>query len=453
MTEETFEVISWKGEKSGPYTVWQIQEKWDGNELSGVHQVIVGSDRPLVKDFLDQQKKVLEKEQLVAEQNRAVEYEQARLVQENAQRIEHEQLEQNLKNRQYQYEVGKVYYLQIEGARKGPFTGEEVKIMANSGKANSSTMVWTESLGEWVKLSSYPDLCSNNLKNKSPLFKFGGFCTLAIILGAGILGFFKFQDWSQKRVEHAYREKVGFVVCGFKVTFPDGSIREISSSTGSCFLADSRGYAFTNKHVIEDTDRLYRAKQLLQSIRQLKNLEKLEPKIWVFFGIDKKYEANIASSSENFDFAVISLVDFPKLKPFDLSKSSMQSFVRGSKVMSLGFPASSRVALTEEESMINLINKSEGKVVQDYFQKNDFEYVLKSGEISVMKNKDEYGTIIEHSAAISRGNSGGPLVDSNGVVVGINTWYNENGEQNYFSILISEIRSEIERLNLNISWK
>ena len=62
MSEPLFELISWKGEKSGPFSIAQIQEKWDAEELSGLHQVIVEGDKPLVKDFLDQCNKAFEKE-------------------------------------------------------------------------------------------------------------------------------------------------------------------------------------------------------------------------------------------------------------------------------------------------------------------------------------------------------------------------------------------------------
>ena len=50
------------------------------------------------------------------------------------------------------------------------------------------------------------------------------------------------------------------------------------------------------------------------------------------------------------------------------------------------------------------------------------EVVLTKGTVSAVQNKERNTPMVLHSADISAGNSGGPLIDSCGRVVGINTY-------------------------------
>ena len=50
------------------------------------------------------------------------------------------------------------------------------------------------------------------------------------------------------------------------------------------------------------------------------------------------------------------------------------------------------------------------------------EVVLSKGTVSAIQNKERNTPMVLHSADISAGNSGGPLIDSCGRGVGINTY-------------------------------
>lgn len=65
------------------------------------------------------------------------------------------------------------------------------------------------------------------------------------------------------------------------------------------------------------------------------------------------------------------------------------------------------------------------------------EVTLTSGIVSKKTNSDLVGNtdVVVHSATISSGNSGGPLIDEDGAVVGINT-YGINADSQYLSIYI-----------------
>ena len=186
MSEPLFELISWKGEKSGPFSIAQIQEKWDAEELSGLHQVIVEGDKPLVKDFLDQCNKAFEKERVIAEQQRQFESEQERIVAlEEAKRIENKKIVPAPLIENHSQIKKDEYYIHVDNVRKGPFSKDNLQIMYRAGKISDSTQVWTEDLGDWVSLRGFKEIIGD-IQNGRILdpYKYAGFW---VRLGAVIL--------------------------------------------------------------------------------------------------------------------------------------------------------------------------------------------------------------------------------------------------------------------------
>jgi len=58
-------------------------------------------------------------------------------------------------------------------------------------------------------------------------------------------------------------------------------------------------------------------------------------------------------------------------------------------------------------------------------------------------NKPSLQKVIQHTAPISPGNSGGPLFNEQGYVVGINTFLAEGGQNLNFAIPIDYVKSEL----------
>ena len=71
----------------------------------------------------------------------------------------------------------------------------------------------------------------------------------------------------------------------------------------------------------------------------------------------------------------------------------------------------------------------------------DLKYTATQGIISSMLNQENDVHYIQHDAALNPGNSGGPLVDMNGHVIGINTFIIQNGNSIGFSLPVSYLLS------------
>jgi serine protease Do len=137
---------------------------------------------------------------------------------------------------------------------------------------------------------------------------------------------------------------------------------------GSGFVYDNRGHILTNNHVVE-------------------NSEKIE----VTFHDGVKVKATVVGTDKRSDVAVIKVenTSYPPLHKADSSRLKV-----GELVMAVGSPFG-------------------------------FSQTVTTGIISALERNavgvNEYESFIQTDAAINRGNSGGPLVDMNGDVIGINS--------------------------------
>ena len=171
--------------------------------------------------------------------------------------------------------------------------------------------------------------------------------------------------------------------CKSVVCIETESAAAISQGSGFIIKNDAAGtYIATNNHVIEEN---YSG-------------------ILVWVGEDEQRIATVVDADETLDLAIIKLnapIDAPALK---LSDSAAQ----GDEIYALGFPAaanelSSTYAHTGEEVTI-----TNGLI----------------SSVRSIKNTD-YGPqvkLLQISADVSPGNSGGPLLNADGKVVGVNTY-------------------------------
>jgi hypothetical protein len=108
------------------------------------------------------------------------------------------------------------------------------------------------------------------------------------------------------------------------------------------------------------------------------------------------------------DFAVIKVDDVPagSVRPLPVAPEPAAL----SDVVAAGYPS---IAIAQDRNLRRLMAGD---------LKAAPEVVLTKGTVSAIQNKERNTPMVLHSADISAGNSGGPLIDSCGRVVGINTY-------------------------------
>lgn len=151
-------------------------------------------------------------------------------------------------------------------------------------------------------------------------------------------------------------------------------------------------------------------------------------KIEVVIQADVTIDAEYVQGSEQGDFAILEMSQsINNRTPLTLADSD--DLVDTQTVYALGFPGA-----TSDEANAHSHASSDVTATQ--------------GIVGKVQTSNEY-TFIAHDASLGYGNSGGPLVDSNGNVVGINTMYNGDGASNYYySIAINDVREILDAIGV-----
>lgn len=167
-------------------------------------------------------------------------------------------------------------------------------------------------------------------------------------------------------------------------------------SGGSGFLVSSDGFVVTNNHVIRGAEKLI-----------------------VHFG-DRDYEAEVRGADPATDLALLKIEsdeDFPFLGLGD-----SEAMRPGDWVMAIGSPA-------------GLDNTVTVGVVS-----------AKQRRIGISSETSSFENFIQTDAAINFGNSGGPLINLAGQVIGINTAINWGSENIGFAVPVSTLKTVLPQL-------
>lgn len=177
---------------------------------------------------------------------------------------------------------------------------------------------------------------------------------------------------------------------------------------GSGFIASAKGVVVTNKHVVSDSNAMYQ----------------------VITADNRTYTVQNIYRDPGNDIAILTINPSQNkgtLHAISLGDSSNVQV--GENVIAIG------TALGEFKNTVTAgIISGLGRGIQagDVYQ----------GEVESLDG------LIQTSAAINLGNSGGPLVDYNGQVIGINTAVAENGQDIGFAIPINVVKQALLQYHL-----
>lgn len=156
-----------------------------------------------------------------------------------------------------------------------------------------------------------------------------------------------------------------------------------SMSLGTCFVYSDDGKIITNYHVIEDG---YSAEIKLSN--RTYNVQK------------------VLAYDKNIDLAVLK-INATNLKPVTLCESSHKV----------------------------------GEIVYAFGNSQGLTSTFSDGMITFSSRDVDGVNYVQHDAPISSGNSGGPLINKYGEVIGVNTWTLRDSQNLNFAILVSEFQN------------
>lgn len=163
----------------------------------------------------------------------------------------------------------------------------------------------------------------------------------------------------------------------FRQFFPDLRYQELVKGLGSGFIISSDGYIFTNQHVVENAT-----------------------EIVVTLSGGKEYKAKVVGDDFVSDIALLKIEGsgFPSVRFGD-----SDDIIIGEWVIALGNPFGLFDVNSKPTVTVGVISATD----QDFGRQS---------------NDRVYEDMIQTDAAINGGNSGGPLVNSLGEVIGVSTW-------------------------------
>ncbi len=205
-------------------------------------------------------------------------------------------------------------------------------------------------------------------------------------------------------------------------------------SYGSGFFVDSDDdeveYLVTNHHVVSD--------HLTMGSGEGQNVElddgtvvSVRSRLLVFFDEDDYVEAKVVDSNDVDDLALVK-ISRPTDERKYLTLCPPTDEMQGQSAYAIGFPDAAESVGASSQWGVNDVSITSG---------------------SISRLVDETGTLtplVQTDAVISPGNSGGPLVNANGEVLGVNTKgittiYDSSSREVFYAVNVSEVIAMLQK--------
>lgn len=175
---------------------------------------------------------------------------------------------------------------------------------------------------------------------------------------------------------------------------------------GSGFLVSSEGLIYTSRHVVEPNDTTARGTVVLVGVPSRRDPDDLD-----WFPAALVYSAD---KDENLDFAILKIAARDDYGPFPALPLAYDKLELGASVAVIGYP---------------------------YIRENEAVLSFNKGSISATRIHFNGKIYYQTDAAVNQGNSGGPLLNAKGEVVGIVTLKELNAENVGFALYLNEARA------------
>ncbi|MFG0336151.1 MAG: trypsin-like peptidase domain-containing protein, partial [Maioricimonas sp. JB049] len=388
----------------------------------------------------------------------------------------------------------------VGDATIGPVSRRQLVRRLRSGELTASTPVWREGLADWSDAGTeFPTSVRSRGSGRRKGMLIGvGLVICPLIAVAVAMWTGKFDagelkeavfsseidstDLSIPAVNQAISDATGMVVAFLLIRKQTGEEYEHPLNSGSCFVVNREGNALTNSHVIEEFQEWQNASSegRLRRLIDLKTewltrifnepdvedeppdietyvreeIASIDPKLVVYFG-DSQCPASLEYTSKRHDMAVLHVQREKHEAYYPLSASNEAAKL--TPVVAIGFPSVAQRAVTDVEQAAILARAAPSSLDEvlfgsrdhrDFFKTSAFEVNTTPGEITIVQKETGDVHLVQHTAVVRPGNSGGPLVlrrgGMAGVVLGINTLILTDDSPVYVAFTVAQMREELE---------